>query len=496
MDIFEVRQVGSLMKLRTVLDKLFVERQIIISTQGQLKYYKVAKWTQGSLVAGTLSLAGVFIFLSVQNATQSTQIIHQDKLLTLMQEKVQSVSSNLISTRSNLTLAKSELDQQYARLEEILSERQNLKTTLQAATSNLQQKTSALDTRDQYASNLEGRIQLLSQRLRHTNERSEKLSLQITKINKALYHTTEERDQIAEAKSIAQKKLSSLNRELQIFQSSKDEIYEELQNTREQLISFDHERMRRQSKVLNLQNQIVGLKSRIETISVENKDLIARVYKQTVQGIDALKETITLTGLDPEEILSLDNIEGKGGPFHDMSKAQDLLKIEEDYYQDAQKMEISIARWTTLNTILKNIPLARPTERGYVSSSFGFRRDPIKKKKAFHAGMDISGPKNTKVYSTAPGIVIAAHRSGAYGLMVEIDHGQGFKTKFGHMKKIYVKKGQQIDFQTKIGLMGSTGRSTGRHVHYEISYNGKPQDPAKFFKAGNYAFKTAPKENN
>ncbi|MEH6403683.1 MAG: peptidoglycan DD-metalloendopeptidase family protein [Sneathiella sp.] len=483
------------MKLKPAIDKLFVERQIIISTQGQLKYFKVGKWAQGGTLAGVLSVVGIVALLSVHNGIQVTQIAAQDKLLTLMQEKVRSVSSRLISSKSNLALTKSELDQQYVRLEEILSERQNLKSTLQAATTNLRQKTSALDTRDQYASNLEGRIQLLSERLRHTNDRSEKLSLQITKINKALYHTTEERDQIAEAKLIAQKKLSSLNRELQMFQSNKDEISNDLQNTRDQLSSFGKERSRQRTKVQSLQNQIVDLKSRITTISVENKDLITRVYKQTVQGIDALKETITLTGLNPDEILSLDNVEGKGGPFYDLSQAQDLLKIEEDYYEDAQKMEISIARWTTLNTILENIPLARPTERGYVSSSFGTRRDPIKKKKAFHAGMDISGPKNTKIFSTAPGIITAAHRSGAYGLMVEIDHGQGFKTKFGHMKKIYVKKGQKVDFRTKIGLMGSTGRSTGRHVHYEISYNGKPQDPAKFFKAGNYAFKTVPKKD-
>lgn len=483
------------MKLKPVLDKLFVERQIIISTQGQLKYYKVSKKAQGALLTSAVALVCAMGLLTLQNTAQSDRIAAQDKLLTLMQEKVQTVSANLISSKSNLSLAKSELDQQYVRLEEILSERQNLKSTLLATTTNLQKKKSALNNRDQYASNLEDRIRLLSERLTHTNDRSEKLSLQITKINKALYHTTEERDQIAEAKSIAQKKLSSLNRELQIFQSSKDEIYNELQSTRKQLTSFDQERIKRQTKLYALQNQITNLKSRIETISTENKDLIGRVYKQTVQGIDALKETITITGLNADEILSLDNIEGIGGPFQDLSQAQDLLEIEEDYYEDVQRMEISIARWSSLNTILKNIPLARPTDRGYVSSSFGMRRDPIKKKKAFHAGMDISGPKNSKVYSTAPGIVTAAHRSGAYGLMVEIDHGQGFKTKFGHLKKIYVKKGQQIDFRTKIGVMGSTGRSTGRHVHYEISYNGKPQDPAKFFKAGNYAFKTAPKKD-
>ncbi|MEP3244997.1 MAG: peptidoglycan DD-metalloendopeptidase family protein [Sneathiella sp.] len=484
------------MKLKPVLSRVFAERQIIVSTNGQLKYFKIGSKAQIGLLAGSVSLFGLFAGLIEHTSEQQALLDIQNRQLAGLQEKIRDVSSNLLLSRSNLNLTKHELDQQYARLEDILSERQNLESTLQTATANLQQTANDLDSRDQYARDLENRITLLSNKLKMTNERSENLSLQITKINKALYHTTEERDQIAEAKLMAQKKLSSLNRELQMFQSSKDEIYNRLQNTKSQLSELEQERRAKKVMEVDLNTQITSLKSRLETISTENKELIARVQEQAEQGIDALKETITLTGLNPDDILTLDNIEGKGGPFEGLSGGKDVLKAEQDYYDNAQKMELSLAKWTSLNTIMKNIPLSKPTDVGYVSSSFGMRRDPIRKKRAFHAGMDISGPKNTPIYATAPGIVTVAGRSGAYGLMVEIDHGQGFKTKYGHLKKIYVKRGQKIDFRTKVGKMGSTGRSTGRHVHYEILYNGKPHDPAKFFKAGNYAFKTVPKDTD
>ncbi len=479
------------MKLKGTLGRIFAPRQIIVSTNGQPKYYNFSAGMQITLAAGGICAAGLLAGLIGYTADQGTTISVQERQLTLLQDKVRDVSSNLLYSRSNLAMTKEELDRQYARLENILGQRENLKSTLQMATANLQKKSNDLNNRDEYARDLENRIKMLSTRLERTNKRSEELSLKITQTNKALYQTAEERDMHAEEKLIAQKRLSSLNRELQMFQSTKDEIYNELQQTKTRLTAFEKERNEKEVLVETLQTNVRDLKARIATISKENKSLIARVHEQAEQGIDALKQTITLTGLNPDEVLSLDNVEGIGGPFHDLSNASELLEIEQHYYQDALKMEASLVKWTSLNSLMKNIPLARPVDSGYITSSFGKRRDPISKKRGFHSGIDMSGPRNSPILATAPGKVTFAGHSGAYGKMVEIDHGQGFKTKFGHLKKIHVKKGDIVDFRTKIGTMGSTGRSTGRHVHYEIVYNGKNQNPAKFFKAGNYAFKTS-----
>ncbi|GLQ07558.1 M23 family metallopeptidase [Sneathiella chinensis] len=481
------------MKLQKCLEKVFSDRQIIVSSNSQLKSFTLTARHQVGMAVGASVVLGLVGFLGVQNSLQKSELALQENTLAQMQDKVRTVSLKLMQEKVSLARTQGELEQQYARLEDILTERKALEHTLQEATTDLKSTETALDSRDQYARELEKRISMLSAKLKHTNTRSEDLSLQITKINKELYHTAAERDQIAKDQILSQKKLGSLKRELQLFQTSKDQIYNDLQQAKQQLSAFHLESREQKNREKALQAEITDLKSRLASIATENRELITRVHEQAEQSIVSLKETITLTGLNPDTIFAPDLHEGRGGPYLAFRMPDDLLKAEQDYYEDAAKMELMLAKWTTLNSLMNNIPLARPTDVGYVSSSFGTRRDPIKKKKSFHAGIDIAGPKNTAVYSTAPGQVKVAGYKPAYGVMVEIDHGQGFVTRYGHLKKTYVKKGDIIDFRTKIGLMGSTGRSTGRHVHYEIMYNGKHQDPANFFKAGNYAFKPVPK---
>jgi murein DD-endopeptidase MepM/ murein hydrolase activator NlpD len=148
----------------------------------------------------------------------------------------------------------------------------------------------------------------------------------------------------------------------------------------------------------------------------------------------------------------------------------------------------SPVRWSGLRELVQSVPLAQPTDRGWVSSRYGRRRDPFKKRRVRHAGLDISAPRGTPIYATAPGRVTKAGWNGPYGRFVEIDHGFGFKTRYGHLKKLRVKRGQQVDYRHTIGTMGSSGRSSGTHLHYEIVYRGKTQDPAKFIEAGHYVF--------
>ena len=392
---------GELMKKKPVLERAFSERQIIISQNGTPKYLNFSRNTQIALAAGAVSLVTLIGGLGVIVHQQSNEISYKNQQLTQIQDKVRSISSNLLHSKASLKITKHELDQQYTRLEDILNQRQSLEKTLRVATKDLQKTATDLNSRDQYAKDLEERIEMLSTRLKHTSQRSEDLSLKITRVNKKLYETVEERDQQAEAKLIAQKKLSSLKRELQIFQSTKDEIYNELQSTKHKLSSYEKERLKKEQVVADLQTEVTSLKTRIEKISSENKEFISRVHAQAEQGIDSLYETITLTGLNPDEILAPDNVEGAGGPFQAAPNAKNVLESEQQYYEDAQKMEASLSRWQTLNTIMKNIPLARPTDRGYVSSSYGGRSDPVTKRKAFHSGIDISGPKNTAILATA-----------------------------------------------------------------------------------------------
>ena len=127
-------------------------------------------------------------------------------------------------------------------------------------------------------------------------------------------------------------------------------------------------------------------------------------------------------------------------------------------------------------------------ENYYVSSSFGHRIDPIKKVKAKHNGMDFVGYKGEQIISPSKGRVKLAGKLGSYGNTVIIDHGYGITTRYGHLSKIKVKKGDYVEKGDVIAIQGTSGRSTGDHLHYEIRYNKKPLNPRRFLKSGQEIF--------
>jgi len=140
-----------------------------------------------------------------------------------------------------------------------------------------------------------------------------------------------------------------------------------------------------------------------------------------------------------------------------------------------------------LETAVTSLPLGHPVDaETYRTSGFGLRQDPFTKRPTMHHGLDFGGRQETPIVATAEGVVVRVGKNGAYGRMVEIDHGHGFKTRYAHLHKTFVKRGQTVDKGQKIGGMGSTGRSTANHLHYEIHFQGRAYDPSKFLKAGLY----------
>jgi murein DD-endopeptidase MepM/ murein hydrolase activator NlpD len=118
-------------------------------------------------------------------------------------------------------------------------------------------------------------------------------------------------------------------------------------------------------------------------------------------------------------------------------------------------------------------------DRCRVTSGFQFRRDPLSGRREFHQGIDLAAPRGTPVIATADGKVADARKSGGYGNMVRLDHGDGITTLYGHLRKIHVKEGQTVSRGDVIGEVGSTGRSTGPHLHYEVAESGRPVCPLK-----------------
>ncbi|HEX4111289.1 MAG TPA: peptidoglycan DD-metalloendopeptidase family protein [Stellaceae bacterium] len=196
-----------------------------------------------------------------------------------------------------------------------------------------------------------------------------------------------------------------------------------------------------------------------------------------------IEALIASTGLDVHKLLS-DGGESfsraEGGPFVPLG--------------DATQAGAEARRHRLLDKLMETLPLRAPLDHYWVASPFGPRRDPFNHRRGFHTGVDLAAPYRTHVFSTAPGIVIFAGAEGGWGRLVEIDHGHGIVTRYAHMHRIFVVRGQKVPAGYAIGELGSTGRSTGPHVHYEIVVDGTAVDPAKFLGAGDNVVQVGAKQ--
>lgn len=168
---------------------------------------------------------------------------------------------------------------------------------------------------------------------------------------------------------------------------------------------------------------------------------------------------------------------GQGGPFIPV-KTSMLREKEPELYFNMKRM-------MTLNDIVSAMPINQPMHIGYrKTSGFGTRVDPFRGALAYHSGVDLAGPVGTRIVATSDGQVSFSGWQNGYGNLLEVKHDFGFATRYGHLSKILVKNGQTVKKGEVIAIQGSTGRSTGNHLHYEVRYNGNALNPSNFLKAG------------
>lgn len=158
----------------------------------------------------------------------------------------------------------------------------------------------------------------------------------------------------------------------------------------------------------------------------------------------------------------------------------ELDRIEEDGLALQSTLGETLEYFHDAEQLLSNTPSVRPTNTPWLTSSFGKRRDPIFNYWVMHKGLDMAGHIGLQIYAPADGVVIWTGKRGGYGVVVVIDHGYGLQTHYAHLSKYLVAPGQHVRRGDLIAEMGSTGKSTGPHLHYEVRYNGQPLDPRRF----------------
>lgn len=179
-------------------------------------------------------------------------------------------------------------------------------------------------------------------------------------------------------------------------------------------------------------------------------------------------------GLDPDTVLRRAEREAMGGPLEKLSTG-----MGDDLDPRFERFGLSLARMSALETSLDALPQVRPANTR-LSSGFGFRRDPFTGQGAMHSGLDFAGPLGTPIAAASKGRVSFVGWRSGYGNTVEIDHGGGLMTRYAHLSTFRVHAGQEVDAGATIAGMGSTGRSTGSHLHFEVRIDGRAVNPRPF----------------
>jgi murein DD-endopeptidase MepM/ murein hydrolase activator NlpD len=195
-----------------------------------------------------------------------------------------------------------------------------------------------------------------------------------------------------------------------------------------------------------------------------------------------LRGALSETGIDTDRFATEAGVaSGVGGPFVPFKVDASAGPFE----ATLSALQPRIAAVTRLRGVIEQLPLARPMAgENDFTSNFGYRVDPFTRGPAMHTGVDFRAEAGSLIRATAPGKVVTAEYSGGYGNMVEIEHAGGISTRYAHMSAISVSNGQNVTTGTVVGRVGTTGRSTGPHLHYETRVNDQPLDPTRFLRAG------------
>ncbi|GJL95843.1 MAG: peptidase M23 [Hyphococcus sp.] len=220
--------------------------------------------------------------------------------------------------------------------------------------------------------------------------------------------------------------------------------------------------------------------------------LLASVEEKATRQIDDLERVISSTGISASNILTPAKISNvmlaQGGPFIEPGQEN---SVQSRFFTHANRTAAKIDKLAAMQKAVSHLPLSSPlTVTRRFTSGFGIRRDPINGRHSSHHGIDFAAPWASPVTATGIGIVKYAGTRSGWGRMVEIDHGNGFVTRYAHMSRITVKAGQKVKLHDKVGELGSSGRSTGPHVHYEILFRNRPVNPRRFIEAGRYVFES------
>ncbi|MGB6085008.1 M23 family metallopeptidase [Parvibaculum sp.] len=442
--------------IRHFLRRAYVERQVYIRSHGQVQFISFSPLTQAVFAAIAFAFLSWVAFASVNVVFKEQIIAAKDRRYVKMQSayeeriaKVQAaydeLNGQLIITEERFLATTRQLEEKHKQIAALMTQRQSASSTLDTM-------------RRHYAATLKGKQQASAE------GNTVLMRVDGAQDGPPVVHTTARPQQTADLERF-------------IIDHSTDNV------------AIDVAELA--GRVEHPNDVVSQIDERLAKLDHAQQGLINNVEEITDRRLRELKSIIAMTKVvDPDDLLKRSaSTSALGGPFIDLAGSLDLAGGDESAF-NKQLFRISqnLKKVSDLEESIARMPLAEPLVSYRKTSSYGSRRDPFNGRMAFHSGEDMAAPYGSIVYAPGAGKVTFAGWKGGYGRVVEIDHGNGFRTRYGHLASISVKAGQKIAFREVIGKVGSSGRSSGPHLHYEVWFDSIVRNPSKFIEAGQYVF--------
>ncbi len=439
-------------RLNSALSKHFSEKRVFIQSSDSTRYFRLTPLTQ--IMLGSASIVAVG-WMSVATATIALDRVAADadaSQTTILQEAYET------------------------RLEELSQERD-------------QRAAEAWSAQNRFQVAME-QISLQQSRILDSVEDTRELTTALDLMRNRLQDAIVQRDEMSEKNALLLAQMNEVNQTLNAKGSTRDDLDETLQTVSNALSDAVVGRDTATAESADLAAQLAELELKTALNTMRQEEMISNLEQAIAMSFGPLEKMFKTTSLDVDSLLATvrSTHTGQGGP------AEAATMSTRSYDDDGlntrlDRLMIDLDRMNLLRIAVGKVPYAMPVKAGYrFTSGFGVRRDPKGRGHRMHSGVDFAAPKGTPIYATADGVVVSAKRESGYGNTVRIRHAFGFETVYAHQTKLRVSTGQKVSRGEQIGDMGSTGRSTGVHLHYEVHLHGRPVNPMTYLEAAKNVF--------
>lgn len=472
-------------KLADLPRRMLIERQLIIRSNGEIKYITFTSRLQVILLLIWFGFAGVISFHTAGYYVQSKTIEDQTNLITSSKQSYRNILDQVSDYQLSIDEVTRELRETESHLRRLFGQNEALKQNLMSTEVALKLSEAERHKIVSGATALNDQLELLGSELQRIGNKNVSLEGHIGKLRDNLDLIQEEKEEIAAKRAQLDGRLSQYRDNLNEQSERNARLERHLHTLKKDLRAAINNKNKTIAENKALQNEVDELQQTVIDNDENHRAQLETIVQRAKVNITTIEDVIRRTGLNLNDLAPIPEgmLRGQGGPFIPYHPD---MEIDEEEVVLEESLERSIRQWEHLRDIFVSVPIISPLENYYITSRYGRRRDPFNGRLAMHRGLDMGGPYKQPVLAPAPGRVIFSGRRSKYGRVVDLDHGNGIKTRYAHLYRTKVKRGQVVRIGDVIGLLGSSGRSSAPHLHYEVRYKDKTRNPRLFLKAGKY----------